>query len=80
MSYEKRNNASGSSTTASFKRNDFTATAGQTSFTLTFNLTSSSVVFYNGTILSSTEYSGTGTKILTLTTAANEYDTITVIG
>lgn len=69
-------NALGSSVST---RDEFSATTSQTNFSLTFTLTSASTVYVNGALLRTTDYSGTASTTLVLTTASYQYDAVLVI-
>jgi hypothetical protein len=60
-------------------KNEFTAGSGQTEFMLSFVLQASSAVFINGSIIESSEYSGTGTDKLTLSAPLLVSDKVVVI-
>ncbi len=84
MSYTKRYEIPAkveqSVTAASFNKNVFEATQGQTTFALTFVLTSKSLVFVNSGIVSAAEYTGVGTEQLVFNNPLSLYDKIVIIG
>ncbi len=56
----------------------FSATAGQTQFTLQGNLSDTSLVFLNGSLVDNSQYSGIGTTTLTFSNALVLYDNVVV--
>ena len=54
------------------------ATDGETTVALLFSLKASSLVFFNGSLLESTQWSGVGTKTLTLSVGTMTFDKIRI--